>query len=199
MPHHEVVLHGQQSLGVEGQAPIRGQGEGGLDALQVELAVAGTGAVAVPQQIVHPVAVELAAHQGGDRRPGVLSVFKQVGNLGGKARSLPLQPVPQGRMFPDQPARPRLVAHAVHLLAGMAEWAVAHIVQQGRRQQAGPVPGQARIPVFQLPQGLPGQVQHPQGMGEAARFGAVEGEKGRPQLADPAQPLEGRAVDQIDR
>ena len=66
--HHQVVLHSHESFGVDGQVPIRGQGEGRDDALQIQLAIAGAGAVAVAHQIVQPIAVQLAADQGLDHR-----------------------------------------------------------------------------------------------------------------------------------
>ena len=51
---------------------------------------------------------------------------------------------------------------------------------------------------LQLLQCQPGQVQHPQRMGEATGFGAMKCQKGWPQLAHPAQPLEGGCIDQVD-
>ena len=76
---------------------------------------------------------------------------------------------------------------------------MAHIVQQGSGVEDVPVLGQGGIEPLQLLQGHPRHRQHADGMGEAAGFRPMEGEKGRPQLADAAQPLEGCRVDQVDR
>ena len=79
----------------------------------------------------------------------------------------------------------------------MAEGPVAHVMEQGRRQQHAPVLLQGGLEGHQAIKGLAGQVQHPERMGKAARFGPMEGEKGRPQLADAPQALEGGAINQV--
>ena len=61
--HHQVVLNGHQSLGVDRQLTVGGQGERRKDPFQVQLAVLRPCAVAVPQQVIQAVAVELAADQ----------------------------------------------------------------------------------------------------------------------------------------
>ena len=73
---------------------------------------------------------------------------------------------------------------------------MAHVVEQGGPQQKSAVGGQVWLLPFQVGEGPAGQLQHPQGVGEPARLGPVEGEKRRPQLADAAQTLEGWRVDQ---
>jgi len=91
------------------------------------------------------------------------------------------------------------MAQTEHLLAGVAQGPMAHVVEQGRGVKQASVLGQFRMTPFQMAEGEAGQVQHPQRMGEAARFGAMEGEKRRSQLTDPSQSLKRDRVDQIDR
>ena len=52
-----------------------------------------------------------------------------------------LEPVPQGRMLPDQAARPGFVMQPIHLFAGVAQGAMAHVVEQGRGIEHPPVSG----------------------------------------------------------
>ena len=183
---------------MDGQSPVRSEGEGRQDPLQIEPSIGGARAVAVAQQVVEPVAVQLAAHQGLDGR-GVLGLAGEQAGYGLRAaRRKGLKGLPQGRVLLDQPRRPQFMFEAEHLLACVAEGGMAEVMQQGRGIEHPPLGGQLRVVPLQLAQGLTRQLQHPQGVGEAARFGAVEGEKGRPQLADPPQSLEGFAVDQRD-
>ena len=46
------------------------------------------------------------------------------------------------------------------------------------------------VQAHQVVEGQPGDVQHADGVGEAAGFRPVEGEEGRAELADAAEPLE---------
>ena len=196
--HHQVVLHRHQALGVHCQLAVGGEGERGQDPLQIQLAVAGAGAVAVAQEIVEPVAVQLAAHQGGDGAAGMTPMLQQFRHLAGQAGPFGLQPVPQLRMVTDQSAGPAFVPQAEHLLAGVAEGAMADVMQQGGRIEGAALRGQFRSQPHQVVQGEAGDVQHAEAVGEAAGLGPLEGQVGGAQLADAPQPLEGRGVDQVD-
>ena len=80
----------------------------------------------------------------------------------------------------------------------MAEGSVADVVEQGSRIEGAAVLHQGRFQAQQMVEGHPGQVQHPERMGEAAGFSPLEGEVGGAELADPPQPLERGGVDQVD-
>ena len=104
------MLHGHQPFGGDRQLAIGSQGEGGQDALEIQPAVGSAGAVAIADQVIEPVAVQLAAHKSLDRRAGVAAVLQQVGDDAGRAGGVGFEVVAQGRMLPDQSPRPRLVA-----------------------------------------------------------------------------------------
>ena len=161
------MLHGHQALGQDGQGSIGREGEGGQDPFEIDAPVAHAGAVGIAHQIVEAIAVELAAHQRFDRRAAGLPPGQEVGHRVSQAALMRLQPIPQLGMLADQPRRPGLVMQAEHLLAGVTEGGVADVVQQGCRQQQGSVLSEFGVLLFQALQGLSGQMQHPQGMGEA--------------------------------
>ena len=123
------MLHRHQPLGVEGQGAIGGQGEGGQDPLQIQLAIAGARAVAVAQEVVEPIAVHLAAHQGLDGAAAVTPVLEEVGHGLGAAALKGLEPIPQGGMLPNQPPRPTLVPQPIHFLSRVAQGPMAHVVE----------------------------------------------------------------------
>ena len=188
--HHQVVLHRHQPLGVEGQGAIGRQGEGGQDPLQIQLAIAGARAVAVAQQVVEAIAVHLAAHQGLDGAAAVAPVLEQVGHGLGAAALKRLEPIPQGGMLPNQSPRPTLVVEPIHFLPRVAQGSMAHVVEQGRCQQDAPMGFEFWVQAHQVVEGQPGDVQHADGVGEAAGFRPMEGEEGGAELADAAEPLE---------
>ena len=97
-----------------------------------------------------------------------------------------------------QPRRPGLVMQAKHLLAGMAQGGMAHVMEQGCAINQAAMLCQLRGEPLEMLQGAASQVKNADGMGEAAGFSAVEGEKGRPQLADAPQALKRRGIDQGD-
>ena len=143
---------------MDGDVAIGGQGEGGQNPLQVQLAEAGAGAVAVAQQVIEPVAIQLAAHQGLDGGFRVLAVFEQVGHGLGGAGGVGLEAIAQGGMLAHQSRRPNLMAQAIHLLAGMAQGPVAHVMEQGSGQQHAAVLLQGGLEGHQAIKGLAGQV-----------------------------------------
>ena len=51
----------------------------------------------------------------------------------------------------------------------------------------------------QVPQGLAGQLQDSEGVGEPTRFGPVEGQVGRSQLPDAPEALKDRRIHQVNR
>ena len=59
-------------------------------------------------------------------------------------------------MLPDQPPRPSLVVQPIHLLAGVAQGSVAHIVQQGRGVEHGSMFRQFKVVALQLLQSQAG-------------------------------------------
>ena len=67
-----------------------------------------------------------------------------------------------------------------HLFAGVAEGAMADVVQKCCGVQQPSINLQLIVLVQQLGEGAPGQMKHPDGMGEAAGFRAVKREEGRP-------------------
>ena len=75
---------------------------------------------------------------------------------------------------------------------------MTHVVQQGGGIEHARVGLELGGHALEPGEGLAGQLQHPQGMGEAARFRPMEGEVGGAQLADAAQALKGGRIDQVD-
>ena len=63
---------------MNGKLAIGGEGDGAEDALEIQLPVARAGAVAVAQQIIEAIAIELAAHEGLDDATLRSTVFKKV-------------------------------------------------------------------------------------------------------------------------
>ena len=78
----------------------------------------------------------------------------------------------------------------------MAERAMADVMEQGRGVKNPSVLRQVRITAVQVPEGTPGEMEHPQGMGEAAGFRAVEGQKSWTELADASQALKRPGIDE---
>ena len=103
------MLHRRQPLGVKRQVAVRRQGEAGQNPLQVELAETGSGAVAVTQQIIEPIAVKLATYQCSDRRWLSLARFQEGGYSPSQPRPGGFQTVPQVGMLQHQPRRPGLM------------------------------------------------------------------------------------------
>ena len=79
---------------------------------------------------------------------------------------------------------------AEHLLPCMAQRAVADVMQQCRGIENSSMLLQSGITAAQLKEGTSGEVEHPQGMGEATGFGPVECEESGAELPDSPQSLE---------
>ena len=71
----------------------------------------------------------------------------------------------------------------------MAQGGMAHVMEQGRSINEATMLSQLRSEPLEMLQSAASQVKNADGMGEAAGFSAVEGEKRRPQLADAPQAL----------
>ena len=166
--YHEIVLNRHQPLGVEGEAAVGGDGEGGKDPFQIQLAIAGARAVAVAQQVIEPVTVELAAHQGRHRPATMASLGQQLGHRLRRAGLEALKPVVEGGMLAHQPRRPRLMAQPEHLLAGVTEGGVADVMEKGGGMEHPLVPFQLRLLATETGQGATGQMQHAEAVSEAA-------------------------------
>ena len=91
------------------------------------------------------------------------------------------------------------MAQAKHLFARVAEVAMAEVMEQSGPVEQPPVRLQLWCQRQHPLKRTTRQMKDPQGVGEAAGLGPVEGQVGRPQLPDPPEPLEDRRVDQIDR
>lgn len=87
---------------------------------------------------------------------------------------------------------------AIHVLAGMAQWCVAHIVKQGCCKQHTPMGGQFRMETSQLLQSLPSQLQDAKRVSEATGFSSMKCEEGRSKLPNSSESLERQGVDQLD-
>ena len=85
-----------------------------------------------------------------------MAVFKQIGHRSGGAGREGLQRFAQARVFADQPGRPRFVVQSIHLLTGVAERGVAHVVQQGCGVEQPTVLFELRLQTAQLSQGAAG-------------------------------------------
>ena len=127
-----------------------------------------------------------------------MAVAEQIRHRIRRAGGIGLEPLAQLGVFSDQPTRPGLVMEAIHLLAGMAEGAMPNVMEQGGGIEHAHVGLELRGHALEPCERLARQLQHPQRMGEAARFRPMEGEVGGAQLADAAQALEGGRVDQVD-
>ena len=78
----------------------------------------------------------------------------------------------------------------------MTERAVTDVVEQGRCIQQRSLAFQLSVKLNQLMEGAPGEVENAQGMGEAAGFRAVEGQKSWTELADASQALKRSGIDE---
>ena len=129
--HHEVVLHGHEPLGLQGELAVGGEGQAGEDALEVEHPIARAGVVAVAQEVIEAIAVELAADQRLDRRIAIAAVLEQVRHVICGPWRKGLERLPQRGVLADEAAGPALMVQPIHLFAGVAEGAMADVVQQG--------------------------------------------------------------------
>ena len=129
--HHEVVLDGHQSLGMNGQLAIGGQGQGRQDPFEIQLSVLRSGAVAVSEQVIQTIAVKLAAHQLLHQWARCTTCFQQLCHRSGGSGCVGLQAVADPGVMTDDTGRPFLMPHAEHFLAGVAQRSVSEVMQQG--------------------------------------------------------------------
>jgi hypothetical protein len=61
---------------------------------------------------------------------------------------------------------------------------MAEVMEQGRGIKNPSMLRQVRITAEQVLEGTPGEMEHPQGMGEATGFSAMKGEEGWAELTD---------------
>ena len=80
--NHQVMLHRHQPFRMNGQFAVGRQGDRTKDAIKIQLAISGTSAVTVSQEIIQTIAVKLAAHQGLDDAPFCTSMFEKIGHRG---------------------------------------------------------------------------------------------------------------------
>ena len=63
---------------MNGQLSVRSKGHGRENAVEVKLPIAGARAVAVSQQIVEAITIQLATDQGFDHPPFRLTTFEEI-------------------------------------------------------------------------------------------------------------------------
>ncbi len=62
---------------MQGHLAVGGEGQRRDQPVEIQLAIAGAGAVAIPPQVIQAVAVQLAAHQGLGRWMGGAAMLQQ--------------------------------------------------------------------------------------------------------------------------
>ena len=160
--HHQIVLHSHQTLGMNGEITIGCDGQCRQNPLQIELSVTGSSAVAVSEQVIKPVAVQLTAHQSFDQRMRRGAVLEQIRNGIGGPLVMTLQAGPNVLMFPDHPGGTGFVTQSEHLLAGMAEWPMADVMKQGSAIEHTSMGLQPWIEQQHPVEGVSGEMKNPQ-------------------------------------
>ena len=89
------------------------------------------------------------------------------------------------------------MVQAKHLFAGVAEGAMANVMEQSSSVEQPPVRLQLGCQRQHPLKCTACQMKDPQRVGESTGFSAVKGEVGRTQLADASQALERRRVHQV--
>ena len=189
VPDHQVVLYGHEALWMNRHFPIGGQSDGGQNPFQIQLAIAGARAVAVAQQIVEPVAIQLAAHERLDHTAFGAAMLQQVGHGIRCSCRKRLQRRSDLRMVANDSRGPLLVVRAEHLLAGVAEGGMAEIMQQCGCVEHTLFGFERRVEFDQPAHGAACDGENPKRVCEPTGLCAVEGEKCWSELTDAAKSL----------
>ena len=189
-PGDDVPLHRGQGPAVHEDAPLPGEEEE-QDAPQVEAAVAHPRGQHVPLQVVEPIRVELARDQVREEsRRTILSPEERVHPLRQVPGEAPQRPVHLRPPVQDDCRGPALVPGPGDGLEGVGEGAVAHVVEERRRQDHGLVAAQPRGRPAERVEHLPRHGHDPERVGEAGVLGAGEDQVRQAELADAAEPLD---------
>ena len=159
---HQVVLHSHQSFRMDGKVTVRGKGHPGQDPLGVQLSIPSSGGVAVSEQIVESVAVELTADQAFDHRSSRSALFQQGCNRVSKPGREALERIVDRWIVSNYGCRPGFMVQPEHLLAGMAQRPMADVVEEGRGVEQTSFLFQCRVQTDQVGQCPSSQMEHPQ-------------------------------------
>ena len=96
------------------------------------MSVLRSGGVAVTEEVIQSVTVELTADQLFHQRARGVASLQQIGNGVRRTRRIRIQALADVRMAADQAGRPVLVPQAKHLFPCVAQRTVAEVMQEGR-------------------------------------------------------------------
>ncbi len=143
------------------------------------------------------VTIQLTADQVFDQGVRAVSMLQQICHRISRPGFVVLQTVADLWVMPDHPRGPRFMAQAKHLFTGMAQGAMADVMEQSSSVKQPPVPLQVGCQWQHPLKRTACQMKDPQRVSESTGFSAVKGEVGRAQLADATQALERRCVHQV--
>ena len=181
LDHHKIIFHPQ----------------GPQDAFQVKMAVGRSGKVGIPQEIVHPVRIELRGNQLRKKRVCGF-VTDDIRHFMGQSGGGFLKYFRNLRIFLNDAAGKGLMVLPDHLFKGMGIRAVSDIMKQARRKYGH---------LFPLVQGafnIRNFRDHPadnfiyaKRMRKPGMVCRMVNHEGAAELTDPPHPLHPSAVDQL--